>query len=73
MLFEAAMFIAAAIVHFSLIAGYRHQKAGTAEIVIGVALLVGLAITLREAKWRGARRAGASLCKRLHWLSLCAN
>jgi phosphatidylserine synthase len=47
MFFEGAAFIAAALVHFGvLMNGYEHQKAGTAESVIGIALLLGLAVTL---------------------------
>jgi hypothetical protein len=47
MFFEGAAFIAAALVHFGvLMNGYEHQKAGTAESVIGIALLLGLALTL---------------------------
>jgi len=43
-LIEGAAFIAAALTHFGLlIGGYEHQKAGTAESVIGIVLLVGLA------------------------------
>jgi hypothetical protein len=44
--FEGAAFIAAALTHFGLlVGGYEHQKAGTAESVIGIVLLVGLALT----------------------------
>jgi hypothetical protein len=43
---EGAAFIAAALTHFGLLMdGYEHQKAGTAESVIGIVLLVGLALT----------------------------
>jgi hypothetical protein len=43
---EGAAFIAAALTHFGLlVGGYEHQKAGTAESVIGIVLLVGLALT----------------------------
>jgi hypothetical protein len=45
-LIEGAAFIAAALTHFGLlIGGYEHQKAGTAESVIGIVLLVGLVLT----------------------------
>lgn len=45
-LIEGTAFIAAAMTHFGvLIGGYEHQKAGTAESVIGIVLLVGLALT----------------------------
>ena len=51
---ESAAFIAAALTHFGLlIGGYEHQKAGTAESVIGIVLLVGLALTwIRPASTR---------------------
>jgi hypothetical protein len=51
---EGAAFIAAALTHFGLlIGGYEHQKAGTAESVIGIVLLVGLALTwIRPASIR---------------------
>jgi hypothetical protein len=43
---EATAFFTAALIHFGLqIHGYEHQKAGTAESVIGGVLLVGLALT----------------------------
>jgi hypothetical protein len=46
LLVEAAAFIAAASIHFRvLVSGYEHQKAGIAESVIAVVLLVGLAWT----------------------------
>jgi hypothetical protein len=50
-----AAFIVAALTHFGLlIGGYEHQKAGTAESVIGVVLLIGLALTwLRPESTRG--------------------
>jgi hypothetical protein len=52
---EAAAFLVAASLHFGvLIHGYEHQKAGTAESVIGVALLVGLMLTaIRPDATRG--------------------
>ena len=44
--FEGAAFVAAALTHFGvLIAGYEHQKAGTAESVIGIVLLLGWVLT----------------------------
>jgi hypothetical protein len=51
---ESAAFIAAALTHFGLlVGGYEHQKAGTAESVIGIVLLVGLALTwIRPASTR---------------------
>ena len=45
-LIEGVAFIAAALTHFGvLIGGYEHEKAGTAESVIGIVLLAGLALT----------------------------
>jgi hypothetical protein len=46
-LFEGVAFIAAALIHFGvLFSGYEHQKAGTAESVIGTVLLLGWVSTL---------------------------
>ena len=46
MFVETAAFLAAASTHFGLlIGGYEHYKAGTAESVIGIVLLFGLALT----------------------------
>ena len=46
MFFQAAAFSVAALIHSGrLIDGYRHQEARTAESVIAVVLLVGLALT----------------------------
>jgi hypothetical protein len=55
--FEATTFIVAALIHFGfLVDGYAHQKAGTAETVIAVALFSGLALT---SIWsESARRIG---------------
>jgi hypothetical protein len=47
LLIQGAAFIAAALTHFGvLLNGYEHQKAGTAEAVIGCVLLGGLIVTL---------------------------
>ncbi len=44
MLGEGASFIGAGEIHFGvLMRGYEHQRAGTAEAVIGFILLMGLA------------------------------
>jgi hypothetical protein len=57
LLFEAATFVAAALVHFGvLIDGYEHQKAGVAESVIAVVLLTGLTLTWIARAW--TRRVG---------------
>lgn len=56
LLFDAATFVAAALIHFGvLLEGYRHQKAGTAEAVIAAVLLAGLALAWSGLPW--ARRA----------------
>jgi hypothetical protein len=57
LLLEAAAFVAAASVHFSLvIAGYEHRKAGVAESVIAAVLILGLAMTSLGRTW--TRRVG---------------
>jgi hypothetical protein len=46
LLFEAATFVTAALIHFGLLLdGFGHRKAGTAETVIAVVLLAGSALT----------------------------
>jgi hypothetical protein len=51
MLFEAATFVVAALVHFGVLAhGFEHQKAGTAESVIAAALLTGFAWSLAPGR-----------------------
>jgi hypothetical protein len=56
LLVEAASFVAAALVHFGVLADdYRQRAAGTAESVIGAVLLAGLVLTLlRPAGTRSA-------------------
>lgn len=57
MLFEAATFVVAALVHFgALIGGYEHRTAGIAESVIATVLLAGLLLTWVRPSW--TRRAG---------------
>ena len=52
LLVEAAAFVAAALVHFGvLVAGYDHQQARTAESVIALVLLGGLAVTALRSAW----------------------
>jgi hypothetical protein len=47
MFIEGTAFMAAALVHFGILAkGYEHQKARTAESVIGIVLLVGFVLAL---------------------------
>jgi hypothetical protein len=59
LLFEAATFVAAALIHFgALVEGYGHREAGTAEAVIAVVLLAGLALTWTRPP--GPRRAAIS-------------
>lgn len=56
---EAASFVLASLVHSGrLVHGYEHPEAGTAEGVIALVLLSGLALTwLRSAWLRGAALA----------------
>ena len=57
LLVEAASFVAAALVHFGVLArGYEHRAAGTAESVIGAVLLGGLVLALARPGW--TRTAG---------------
>jgi hypothetical protein len=57
MLFEAATFIAASLIHSGvMIAGYEHQKARIAEGVIATVLLVGAAFSWVRPAW--TRQAG---------------
>jgi hypothetical protein len=52
MLFEAASFVAAALVHSGvLIQGYEHPEARTAEGVIAIVLLAGAALTWVRPSW----------------------
>jgi hypothetical protein len=54
---EAAVFIAAALIHFGVfLDGYHDQEAGTAESVIAIVLLAGLLTSLLRPDW--TRRAG---------------
>lgn len=54
LLVEAASFAAAALVHFGVLTrGYEHQQAGTAESVIAIVLLFGLALSL-AGRWTRA-------------------
>jgi hypothetical protein len=50
---QAAIFVAAASIHFGLtLSGYQHQAAGTAETIIAVVLVLGLVLTwARFARW----------------------
>jgi heme A synthase len=56
LLLQIAIFVFAASMHFGLIfEGYRHRTAGTAESLIAIVLLAGLAVTWVSSSW--ARRA----------------
>lgn len=60
LLVEAATFLVAAAIHFGvLVDGYGHREAGTAETVIAVALLVGLALTWARPPWPRRAAIGA--------------
>jgi hypothetical protein len=57
MLFEAATFVVAALVHSGVLTqGYQHQEASTAEGIIAIVLLVGVALTWVRPAW--TRQAG---------------
>jgi hypothetical protein len=57
MLFEAATFILAALIHYGLlISGYEHREARIAESVIAIVLLTGAALTWVRPAW--VRRVG---------------
>ncbi len=57
LLFEAATFVAASLVHSgSLISGYEHRQARIAEGVIAIVLLVAVALTWIRPAW--TRQAG---------------
>lgn len=52
MLFEAATFLAACLVHSGvLVTGYEHRQARIAEAVIAIVLLVGAASTWIKPSW----------------------
>ena len=60
LLFEAATFLVAAAIHFGvLVDGYGHREAGTAETVIAVVLLAGLALTWARPPWPRRAAIGA--------------
>ncbi len=60
LLFEAATFAAAAMVHFGiLLDGYEHRRAGVAESVIAFVLFAGLALTWLGRAW--TRRVGLAV------------
>jgi hypothetical protein len=57
MLFEAATFVAASLIHSGvMIAGYEHEQARIAEALIAIVLLVGAALTWIRPAW--TRQAG---------------
>jgi heme A synthase len=60
LLFEASTFVAAAAVHFgTLLEGYGHRQAGTAETVTAVVLLAALALTWAPSPWPRRAAVGA--------------
>jgi heme A synthase len=60
LLFEASTFVAAAAVHFgTLLEGYGHRQAGTAETVTAVVLLAALALTWAPSPWPRTAAVGA--------------
>ena len=64
--FESVTFIVASLIHFGvLIDGYEHQKAGIAESVIGIVLLIGWVWTWVRI-WRRSQPSG-----RLAWIVIC--
>ncbi|WP_413942937.1 hypothetical protein [Bdellovibrio sp. HCB-162] len=49
---EAVVFFLAALFHFGILTtGYEHQKAGTAETVIGGVLTLGLILSFLAKEW----------------------
>lgn len=53
LLFEAATFLAAALVHFgALFDGHKHRQAGIAESLLGTVLLAGFGLTWLRPVWR---------------------
>jgi hypothetical protein len=57
---QVVIFSAAASMHFGLLSsGYVHHAAGTAESVIAIVLLAGLALTWAPPPWNGRAAAGA--------------
>jgi hypothetical protein len=57
MLFEAATFVVAALVHLGvLVEGYEHREARIAESVIALVLLAGLVLSWMRPGW--TRKAG---------------
>jgi prepilin signal peptidase PulO-like enzyme (type II secretory pathway) len=57
LLFEAATFVAAALIHFGvLLDGHQHREAAVAESVIAAVLLTGSALTWIRPAW--TRRVG---------------
>ena len=52
LLFEAATFAAAALIHFGVIAAaHEHQKAGVAESAIAAVLFIGAILTWLSRTW----------------------
>lgn len=55
LLFEAAIFIIAALIHYGVFfSGYEHNEARIAESVIAAVLLLGFAVSLARPLWTRA-------------------
>jgi hypothetical protein len=66
MFFGSAAFIAASLIHFGvLIDGYEHEKAGTAESVIGIVLLVTVSRYFRHFPLNERRVVGLTITHRI--------
>src|ERR1700716_2626037 len=57
---QVVIFLAAASMHFGLLlSGHVHRAAGTAESVIAIVLLAGLALTWAPPPWNGRAAVSA--------------
>lgn len=56
----AGSLLIASLIHFGLLVeGYRHQQAATAEGVIAIVMLIGLALTWAPSPWSHRAAVGA--------------
>lgn len=56
----AGSLLIASLIHFGLLVeGYRHQQAATAEGVIAIVMLLGLALTWSPSPWSHRAAVGA--------------
>ena len=70
LLFEAAIFAAAALIHFGAIAaGYENDKAGVAESVIATVLFAGAILTWFGPSWT----RGVGIAAQAFALNWCAH